>query len=116
MFFDGSGNSKWGAVLVIGGKKIIWKGNGGETSNESEYMAVVEGLKNTLETFGPGLKLKIVGDSQLVIKQLLGQYRVRAENLIPFYKKAKELISKFDNVSLKWVRREFNGLADSLCR
>jgi len=53
-------------------------------------------------------------DSELVVKQLTGEYRVKHANLQPLYAQAKKLLREFSHVDLKHVRREHNKLADAL--
>ena len=62
------------------------------TTNEAEYQALIEGLKFCiLEGYD---LLYIFSDSEIVVKQILGHYRVR-KNLIPFHKQATELLAHF---------------------
>ena len=62
------------------------------TTNEAEYMALIEGLEYCIIE-GYDL-LQIFSDSEIVVKQILGHYKVR-NNLIPFHRKATELIAHF---------------------
>ncbi|KNA04912.1 hypothetical protein SOVF_195300 [Spinacia oleracea] len=62
-----------------------------------------------------GLKdLDIYGDSQLVISQLLGEYEVKKEDLIPHHRHATKLLEKLDTVKLNHVQRSANKMADPL--
>uniref|UniRef100_A0A803ML20 RNase H type-1 domain-containing protein n=1 Tax=Chenopodium quinoa TaxID=63459 RepID=A0A803ML20_CHEQI len=58
--------------------------------------------------------LDVYGDSQLVISQLLGEYEVKKEDLIPYHKHASRLLDKFDTVRLSHVPRSANKMADTL--
>jgi hypothetical protein len=58
--------------------------------------------------------LYVYGDSQLVISQLLGTYAVKKEGLVPYYRKAKELISMFADIKVQHVIRNQNEKADAL--
>ena len=69
------------------------------TSNEAEYAALIRGLEWLLLDILPldpqYCQLVIVGDSNLVLNQITGKWRVRARNLLPFRERAVELLSKF---------------------
>jgi ribonuclease HI len=58
--------------------------------------------------------ITIKGDSQLVIYQIKGRYKVKAMKIIPLYQKVMSLISKFNDVRLEWIPREKNSEADKL--
>jgi ribonuclease HI len=68
------------------------------SNNEAEYEALIIGLSMALEM--DILFLYVFGDSQLIIRQLNGIYEVRKPELIPYYEKAKELISRLHLLSL----------------
>ena len=53
-------------------------------------------------------------DSELIVKQMTGQYRVKNEGLIPLFQKAKALSSRFSSFRIVHVRREMNKDADRL--
>jgi hypothetical protein len=62
-----------------------------------------------------GLKrLAVFSDSELLVKQMNGEYRVKHPDLLPLYEDARELLKEFDTVSISHVRREFNKRADAL--
>ena len=74
------------------------------TNNEAEYRALILALTRALE-----LKATVVQcflDSELVVRQLNGQYRVKNEKMIKFYTEVKNLLSKFESVSFSHVPRE----------
>ncbi|KAG9458863.1 hypothetical protein H6P81_003371 [Aristolochia fimbriata] len=82
------------------------------TNNEAEYQAIILGLGMTVEM---GLsQLEIFGDSALVIKQLIGEFEVRKEELVPYQKEAQRLLQKISNVTLGHVPRADNSQADAL--
>ena len=82
------------------------------TNNVAEYRALVMGLRKALKL---GLRrIEVRADSELLIKQLTGQYRVKNERLRPVYQDAKRLLAQFEVARLKHVRRELNGEADRL--
>jgi ribonuclease HI len=82
------------------------------TNNEAEYQGLVEGLKKALD-FG-AVKLRIRMDSELVVRQLLGVYKVKNVRLAVFFNEAKELLSRFEALDVAHVRREYNREADAL--
>jgi ribonuclease HI len=85
---------------------------GRATNNEAEYQAAIAGLETALKRGGGTVELRM--DSELVIRQLEGRYRVRNERLRPFYERLIKLIRQFDSFSLAHVPREKNKRADEL--
>jgi ribonuclease HI len=119
LFFDGAcrgnpGPMAIGVVLMKNGKKLgeLSKRLGTGTNNIAEWSALVEGLK--LAIAHGCRKLEVRGDSQLVIKQISGQYRVKSEKLIPLFNEAKKLCGNFKEIGFKWVNREDNARTDTL--
>lgn len=84
------------------------------TNNQAEYTALVRALEHALE-LGPRHRLLIHSDSELLVKQMNGQYRVKNEELRGLYERAQELRGRFDAVTIRHVRREQNSRADALC-
>ena len=82
------------------------------TNNVAEYQAVIDGLEAATE-FDPD-ELVVRADSQLLVRQLTGRYRVKAPGLIPLHRKATALLDGFPSVRLEHVPREDNTVADSL--
>lgn len=82
------------------------------TNNEAEYRALLLGLSRCGE-LGRG-KLKIHLDSELIVKQVLGAYRVKHPNLLPLFKKVQQLLTGFASYTIRHVRREHNSRADQL--
>jgi ribonuclease HI len=104
-----------GAHLITPSGKLIAEISeylGETTNNVAEYRAVIAGLERAREHGVRRLTLR--ADSELVIKQLKGEYRVRDEKLIPLYNKARRLLDAFEQVELRHVRREYNAEADRL--
>lgn len=120
LYFDGCsksnpGKSGAGAVLYNEKDEIgAWSSFVGEckTNNEAEYSGLILGLQNCIIKNIKNLCVK--GDSLLIIRQMKGEYKVKALTLLPLYKKAKELISFFDSISFEHVYRENNKRADEL--
>jgi ribonuclease HI len=86
---------------------------GDTTNNVAEYTALVKALQRAQEL--GGRRIHVHSDSELMIKQMLGQYKVKHEGLRPLYKEAKGLAADFDAVTFSHVRREQNRRADELC-
>jgi ribonuclease HI len=83
------------------------------TNNVAEYTALIKALELAEEL---GLKsLRIYADSELMVKQIKGIYRVKNADLQPLYTQAKERQKRFDSFSLLHVPREANREADRLC-
>jgi len=82
------------------------------TSNVAEYEAVVLGLQRALELGAKEILLRT--DSQLVIRQLSGAYRIKSKNLIPRHVLARKLLSKFKKWKVEHVPRAENHGADML--
>jgi len=85
---------------------------GSQTNNFAEYSAVVEALK--LSVNNKVEKLTLRSDSQLLVKQLTGEYRVKSEGLKPLYKSCIYLIDNLNDVKIEHVRREFNKRSDEI--
>jgi ribonuclease HI len=58
-------------------------------------------------------KIIIRGDSQLVINQIKGKYKVRVVKIISLYQKVKSLLSNFKNIKIEWIPRDNNKEADN---
>jgi ribonuclease H / adenosylcobalamin/alpha-ribazole phosphatase len=96
-----------GTILAAHGETI-----GVATNNVAEYRAVIAGLEKAVEV---GVKeLEVVSDSELLVKQMKGEYRVKNENLRPLAVQASRLARQIGRVRWTSVRREHNELADRL--
>jgi ribonuclease HI len=90
------------------------------TNNVAEYTGIIKALEWLLQrrkqvsNYVPTESIIIKGDSQLVIYQIKGRYKVKAMKIIPLYQKVMSLISKFNDVRLEWIPREKNSEADKL--
>lgn len=85
---------------------------GHATNNVAEYRAVIEGLK-TATSYEPD-QLVLRADSQLVIRQLQGRYRVKNPALQELFAAAKKLLQAFPEYRLEHIPREDNVVADAL--
>ncbi len=96
-----------GEVLASEGRAI-----GIATNNIAEYSGLVEGLRKAIEL---GLThVELVSDSELMVKQMRGEYRVKNEGLKELYLEASRLARTVGTVEYRHVRREQNKLADQL--
>jgi ribonuclease HI len=96
-----------GTVLEARGTAI-----GVATNNVAEYRALVDGLRRASE-LGVS-ELEVVSDSELIVKQMRGEYRVKNEALRALHREAGALADAIDRVTYTAVRREQNELADRL--
>jgi ribonuclease HI len=96
-----------GTVLAAHGEAI-----GTATNNVAEYRALVEGLRKALELAVD--EVEVVSDSELVVKQMRGEYRVKNEALQRLSVEAGRLARQLRKVTYTAVRREHNELADRL--
>ena len=86
---------------------------GKTTNNIAEYTALVHALKRAKQL--GGRKLTVFSDSELLVKQMSGEYRVKNADLRELYDQAASLRGDFERVSIKHVYREQNKRADELC-
>lgn len=96
-----------GAIVARGGAFL-----GSVTNNVAEYEALLWGLR-AAKALGV-TRLVVRADSELVVKQLRGEYRVKNEGLKPLFTRAQGLRRAFDSVEFVHVRREQNAEADAL--
>jgi ribonuclease HI len=96
-----------GDLLAAHGETI-----GRATNNVAEYSGLVAGMKKAAEL---GVReLEVVSDSELLVKQMRGEYRVKNEALKELWEDASDLERKFVKVRYTAVRRAHNELADRL--
>ena len=84
------------------------------SNNEVEYEAFIVGLNLTHSMEAD--QLEVCSDSQLVVKQIENSYKVRAEKMIIYLKKVRELFKKFIRVQVRHVPRAENSRADALAK
>jgi ribonuclease HI len=96
-----------GTVLAAHGEAI-----GTATNNVAEYRALVAGLEKALDLSVD--ELEVVSDSELLVKQMRGEYKVKNEALRELSDEAARLGRQLRSVSYTAVRREHNELADRL--
>ncbi len=116
------GHAGAGAVVFDSmGKRILEVSDylGETTNNIAEYEAVLRALTKLVKEYDPSylhqMRLTIRMDSELVIKQLKGEYKVKHQNLLPRYLEVKNIIARnFGTVTFEHVYRENNKDADAL--
>jgi len=96
-----------GTVLAAKGERI-----GVATNNVAEYRALIAGLEKAVELAVP--EVEVVSDSELLVKQMTGEYRVKNAALQDLSTQASRLAREIGRVSYTAVRREHNELADRL--
>ena len=120
MFCDGGsrGNPGPGAcayVLLDDQEKVLKQG--GKyfeycTNNQAEYWGLKMGVSAALAA---GMtRLSIHMDSQLIVRQIKGEYKIKNKDLLPLYKGVKEDLAKMQEYKIVYVPRRYNQLADSL--
>ena len=85
---------------------------GKATNNVAEYQALIHALRFAIARGASDVR--VFSDSELVVKQMNGQYKVKHPDMIPLHREARLLIGKLPKVSLSHVRREQNRDADRL--
>ncbi len=117
--FDGAsrgnpGDAGAGAILLDSAGRTVWKCArplGRKTNNEAEYLALILLLEEILARRLSGVAVR--GDSQLVVNQVTGRWKIREPRLQELADRAKELL-KATKSSLSWIPREENFEADRL--
>jgi len=118
-FVDGAsrgnpGPSGYGVFMKTDNGEIIEIAGflGTTTNNVAEYSGLLEALA-TAKAEG-ATELEIVSDSELLVKQMLGRYRVKHPNLIPLFERAKRMAREFQRFSIRHTLRAGNKDADRL--
>ena len=118
--FDGlaqpnPGEASGGAILYSPSREPVYET--GEyikfaTNNAAEYTGLIIGLRLALEK--GFTKLLVEGDSQLIIFQAQGKWKVKNENLKKYNKEVCNLVSQFEFIAMRHIRRELNKDADRI--
>jgi ribonuclease HI len=96
-----------GEVIESRGEAI-----GTATNNVAEYRALLLGIELAREQ--GAAEVELIGDSELIVKQVKGEYRVKDAGLRPLHAQARAALEAFDRWSIRHVRREHNAAADAL--
>ena len=122
LYVDGSsqgnpGPAAIGVVLRDGAGTIVDTFSeliGVATNNQAEYRALIAGLELTLKSGAAQVAVNL--DSELVVKQLRGEYRVRNAGLKPLFRRARQLLKRFDSFTIAHLPRQRNYEAHRLAR
>lgn len=86
------------------------------TNNIAEYSGILKALEWLEKNGHTGSEVEICGDSQLVVKQLSGEFRIKNPGLKPLFARVVQLKQKFPKINVKWVPREENKEANRLTK
>ncbi len=109
------GPASYGVVIRDGGGKIVAKLKkyiGRMTNNVAEYYGLIAAL-DYAESHGVRA-IRIESDSELLVKQMRGLYKVKSEDLRPLFERAQKMSKAFDSFRIEHVYREQNREADAL--
>jgi ribonuclease HI len=109
------GRASYGVVIYDSEGKELHRASqaiGRATNNQAEYRGAVAALEGALGLGARDVTLRM--DSELVVRQLSGRYRVKNPLLAPLYKRLLDLRSRFDRVAIEHVPRAENRVADKL--
>lgn len=109
------GPSAYGVVVRDAKGEIIAELSdylGIQTNNFAEYSGLLAALEYAVRE--KHLSLKVLSDSELLVKQMKGQYRVKNAGLLELYDRARALVRKLEHFSIEHVLRQYNREADSL--
>jgi ribonuclease HI len=109
------GPASFAYVITRPGQPAIeeYGGLGDTTNNIAEYTALVKALERAAQL--GGRRVHIYSDSELMIKQMLGKYKVKNPGLKSLYEEANQLRGQFESVGFSHIAREQNRRADELC-
>ena len=82
------------------------------TNNQAEYQALLLAIQEAQKMGAK--KLALHADSELMVRQIKGEYKVKNEGLKPLFKEALLILSKFEGYSIAYIPREKNAMADQL--
>mgnify|MGYP006284563039 CR=1 FL=1 len=87
---------------------------GKATNNVAEYRALIAGLQRALKM---GIRdIKVLSDSQLMVRQINGEYKVKSQNLQSLHRQATDLLDQFDSFRLEHVQRKENDRVDKIAK
>ncbi len=120
LFTDGGsrgnpGPAAAGVVLADAAGKTVYRAGhhlGRATSNVAEYRAAILGLTEALRR--GARQLTFCSDSELLVRQLNGEYRVKSPALKPLHAEVRRLLERIGQVEVRHVRREQNAVADKM--
>jgi ribonuclease HI len=125
--FDGSYNPRtkvasYGVTIRRGGQ-TIWQASEGVSNNGkgvscnvAEYAGLAAALRHLIDAGLRNQPILILGDSQLVIKQMFGHWKIKGGCYADLARETKGLLTRFPNIRGQWVPRHRNAVADALSR
>jgi ribonuclease HI len=121
VFTDGAsrgnpGEAGFGVVILDGQGTLIEEVSGYlgiTTNNVAEYSALIAALK-AIAKYGKTVKVEIFSDSELIVRQIGGRYKVKSPSILPLFEEAQSMITGRGNISLAHIPREKNRAADAL--
>jgi ribonuclease HI len=128
VYFDGAcdpnpnGAASFGVIIRRAGR-TIWQASEavpdrgkGTSCNFAEYAGLIAALRYLLDAGLNRERVLVHGDSQLVIKQMFGHWRIKGGCYADLAREAKTFLARFPNVTGKWVPRHRNSIADKLSK
>jgi probable phosphoglycerate mutase len=109
------GPAGYGAVIEDGPGRIVARLSrflGVQTNNYAEYSGLLAVLEWALENGAK--RLRVVSDSELMVKQMKGQYKVKSPGLVPLWQEARRLAGRLDGFEMRHTLRGGNKEADQL--
>jgi ribonuclease HI len=120
LFCDGAsrgnpGPGAYGYVLYHNETVVFEEGQflGEVTNNVAEYQGLIRGLEAAVKHGATSIVVK--SDSELMVRQLNGIYKVRTPHILTLFQQAKTLLENFKEIEILHIRREQNKRADALC-
>ena len=120
LFCDGAsrgnpGPGAYGFVLYSNNLVVFEEGQrlGSVTNNTAEYQGLIKGLEAALKHGASDILIK--SDSELMVRQLNGIYKVKTPHIKTLYEIARALLQQFNSTKIEHIRREENTRADELC-
>jgi len=101
-------------LTIAKGSKIVGKGKG-MTNNVAEYQALITAIEEIRKRQLHNEEITINSDSQLLVNQMNGNWKVKSQLLYPLYREAKKRVATY-NLKIKWIPREQNEEADEMSR
>jgi ribonuclease HI len=110
------GPSSFGSICEVDGNLIFEDSFdiGNHTNNEAEYSGLVYTLSKIIACGLETEDVKVKMDSQLVVRQINGEYKVKKKELKFYYKIASNLMERFDKIAIIHIVRELNKSADRM--
>lgn len=103
------------AFVINTGINVVGEGFflGTMTNNQAEYSGLIRALKK-LNEMGIDSDIQIISDSELLVKQLNGMYKVKSENIMELYRESQNIIKGMSGIEIIHVKRDKNKTADML--